>query len=111
MSNRKAYTAQNYKDWKEAAQSLFRDQWAGRPKIPKHTIACIVTQFYGNDASVDNDNIAGSVFDALVKAEVLENDNVNNLPFMMSAWERCKRQQWIEVELHFQMPTIIWHDL
>lgn len=94
-----------YCEWMENAIASLRGQWEGKqPLDQKSGVQLLLVQCFGNHAGVDTDNIAGSVMDALVKAGVLKNDNVNIVPVLLSAWERSRKLQWIEVEIYFEWP-------
>ncbi len=66
------YTAQKYGDWKENAISAIALQMQNYPPAP---IPCRVECQFINFFSSDADNLQGSVLDALVQANYLENDS------------------------------------
>lgn len=95
-----------YLEWMEQAIAALKEQWGASPPIGKGTIQLLVCQCYGNNAGTDIDNLVGSVMDAMKKAGILAEDNVNHVPALLSGWERSKTVQWIDIELHFHLPTI-----
>jgi Holliday junction resolvase RusA-like endonuclease len=71
------YMPHKYKDWKEAAVSEFRFQ-ALEMRLPEPITSCqIAITLKGNHSRRgDLDNVSGSLLDALVKANILSNDNM-----------------------------------
>lgn len=97
FQNGHAFMPANYRQWKDAAIAQFRTQYHGEP-IAK--ILCLRIHLYGTVARGDCDNLAGSVMDALVQAEVLVNDHVAVIPRLEVDWSRDPASEgYIEVEL------------
>lgn len=62
------------------------------PEKPFKTAKLTLTRFSSNQP--DFDNLAASfkhVVDGLVKAQVLENDKIDNIGYPDVAWTKCKR--------------------
>jgi len=69
----KPYMSRTYKLWMKDAVSIIQEWWVG-PPLEKTSYVWI--EHHGA-ARGDLDNKDGSVFDALVKAGVIKDDNVN----------------------------------
>jgi len=64
------YMPQRYLDWQTAAISWIKQSGIQPYKVPVE-VKCKFVNFF----SSDSDNLVGAVIDALVKAEVLQNDS------------------------------------
>lgn len=89
------YYAAPYQRWMAAAVNELRQQWKNQPLKQVQKIDFC---FYGNHAGKDLDNIVGAVLDAMVKSDVLINDNLNVVKSISATWERSTTQQ-IEVTI------------
>ena len=70
FSKGRVYTADRYGKWKKEAIAHIRS--LNLPKAPK---PCSVECYFINFFSSDTDNLQGSILDALVQSEYLENDS------------------------------------
>ena len=85
-----------YQDWLKEAIFQLRQQWKSQPL---QSISKLSVQFYGKSARSDLDNLVGAVMDALVKAEVIRNDNLTVINHLETAWERSRDNPKIEIIL------------
>lgn len=72
-----AYLPERYRDWKKEAELDLRSQVA-RDFI-QFTTASVAIKIIGSVRG-DLDNLAGSVLDALVQADILEDDRISCVP-------------------------------
>ena len=94
------YMSRNYKLWQMDAIALFQEWWVNPPL---KRVAAIVVTHYGA-ARGDVDNKTGAVMDALVKARVLHDDNVNVVDNLHSLFVKAKVK---ESRIHVQISWII----
>jgi Holliday junction resolvase RusA-like endonuclease len=80
------YMPPEYQRWMSAAVLQLRKQWDQRPTLD--TVDCLTVYLWGREKRGDVDNLAGSVLDALVKAKVLANDGVRNVPALHVEWHQ-----------------------
>ena len=64
------------KVWQDSALQQLATQWNGY-KVTGYPISLVVVVYFDNLRRHDLDNALSSVMDALVAAEVIEDDNVN----------------------------------
>lgn len=69
-------SSQRVLDWKSSAIEQLREQFNGFV-VTNYPISMSIIFFYGTKRRKDLDNSAAGVMDALVKAEVITDDNVN----------------------------------
>lgn len=67
----RVYTGDRYGKWKREAISHLRSQY-GDVSLPA---PCEISCYFVNFLSSDSDNLIGSVLDALVQAELIQNDS------------------------------------
>ncbi|PNW51301.1 UNVERIFIED_CONTAM: hypothetical protein BEN50_10795 [Euhalothece sp. KZN 001] len=109
-SKGKSYSTykQDYIDWMEAATFDLRNQWHNHGFThPLDSVQKIIVLNYGTRASVDSDNLEGSVLDAMVKAGIIRNDNVKVCPHTEQVWQRCKKGEPPHIEVIMILPVEI----
>lgn len=86
-----AYLPKNYRDWKDNAINQLAKQICLDEKVITKTV--ILINFIGSGrANADTDNLQGSILDALVQAEILEDDNRKIVPLCIPIFtERGKK--------------------
>lgn len=87
------FMPQAYRDWMQKTvwelTSLWREKYEGiKLKFPL-TLAIHLEGKHGKRG--DLDNIAGSIMDALVKAEILSNDNVNTINHLTISFNQSNK--------------------
>ena len=80
------YMSRNYKLWLKDAITVMQEWWI---YPPLQQTQCVGITLFG-PARGDLDNKAGSVMDALVKAKVLSDDNVNVVPNLNLRFRKTK---------------------
>lgn len=66
------------KQWQAEAEEQLRKQFKGL-KVADYPISIAVSIYYGNLRRHDLDNSLATIMDALVAAEIIEDDNINNV--------------------------------
>ena len=92
------YMSRNYKLWLKDAIAVLGEWWVYPPLARTE---CVGITLFG-PARGDLDNKAGAVMDALVKAEVLKDDNVNVVPNLNLRFRRSKTK---DAHIHVR---ILW---
>lgn len=85
-----------YHQWLLDAKQSFIEQWEGKEPLEK--VAECSIKMYGANSSSDVDNLVGSVLDALVKAQVIKNDNIGTLSDLHIVHQKSKTPR-VEVYL------------
>lgn len=67
-----------YKEWHEYATIQLKQQFAGY-KVADYPIDISVVVYYGTEHRHDLDNALGSIMDALVDAQIIEDDDVHHI--------------------------------
>jgi len=75
----RAYTHRGYYQWKQMAIGILSQQWGDRPALGG-PVEVVITLSGRHRRSGDNDNIAGSILDAVVQGGILQNDNLVVIP-------------------------------
>lgn len=79
-ANGRHYLPDNYRYWKDNAVWELKKQHSGTAIY--HPVCVDIVLLGKHSRRGDGDNIAGSVWDALVQAGILRDDNLNNIPAM-----------------------------
>ena len=95
---RRPYMSRNYKLWLKDAIAIMQEWWI---HPPLQQTQCVGITLFG-PARGDLDNKAGSVMDALVKAKVLSDDNVNVVPNLNLRFRKTKTK---DAHIHVR---ILW---
>lgn len=82
------HTCPRYGAWKDAAIAHIKTLKLGKVPSP-FTINCTFINFFSSDA----DNLIGSVADALVEAEVLDNDSSSNMTGCSGRFVKVKKER------------------
>lgn len=93
-------TAPKVKEWQEDAQTQLRQQFKGY-RIAEYPIAINIVIWYGSKRRHDLDNALGSIMDALVASEILEDDDtehVSQITVQYGGYDKLKARAEIYLE-------------
>lgn len=104
----RSYLPQNYRDWKNNAIWELRKQHTGAAIA---NAVCVDIVLLGKHSRRgDADNIAGSIWDAMVQAGIIQNDNLKSIPAMSLQLFLGKKLPTALIRISPDIPTVppIW---
>lgn len=88
-----------YKTWSRIAVETLYLQWDG-PSI--NEIKLLSVTFLGGNMRMDGDNCIGAVMDAMVKANIVKNDTVKQIPIGLWCYKPGIKPESIEIVIYFK---------
>ena len=79
-ANGRHYLPQNYRDWKDNAIRELKAQHSGTAIANPVCVDIVLMGKHGRRG--DGDNIEGSIWDAMVQANIVADDNLKHIPAM-----------------------------
>lgn len=90
----KGVLPKTYREWKTRAKKEIEEQFEENEEKPTTLNKCLIKiDLIGNHPKKgDIDNIAGAILDILVDAQIIKNDNLNNIPSLEINFQENKEQ-------------------